>query len=242
MVAEDEELLRMSFVQKLKKLTGFPLHVTGEAEDGKQLVELVDANPPDIVFTDVKMPEMDGLEATRQIGERHPTVKVVIISGYSDFPYVQKAIQLGAKDYLLKPVEMEDLRTLMDRVCTEVEKEKGIVRSNAMQTKDQIFQALKDYLDAHYKETISVSSLGEKFGFTQEYLVKLFKSRSGETISSYITTQRIEEAKRLLDGNPDVEIYKIASLVGYGENYFYFSRIFKARTGMQPTEYRDRNS
>lgn len=101
-----------------------------------------------------------------------------------------------------------------------------------------ICQLLETYLLENYQQEVSFQELGEKFGFTPEYLGKIFKKYSGETPSKYLTKLRMNEAKRLLLGNPDMEIQMVGELVGYKDG-FYFSRVFKSYTGIQPSEFRN---
>lgn len=79
------------------------------AENGIEALFSIEKNRPDLVLTDIRMPKMDGMELTRLISEQYPEVSVIIISGYDDFEYARKAIQYGVKDYILKPVQREEL-------------------------------------------------------------------------------------------------------------------------------------
>ena len=81
--------------------------------DGLAAKELLDQEMADILISDVRMPFMDGLELTRYAREKNPDIRVIIISGYDDFRYAQEAIKLGAMDYLLKPVDPEELAGLL---------------------------------------------------------------------------------------------------------------------------------
>jgi two-component system, NarL family, response regulator NreC len=83
--------------------------VVGEAADGQEAIEKVDALVPDVVLMDMVMPRMSGLEATARIKQRHPDVKVLILSMYDDDEYVQQVIQAGAAGYLLKGMAADDL-------------------------------------------------------------------------------------------------------------------------------------
>lgn len=105
---------------------------------------------------------------------------------------------------------------------------------------EALSQLIQQYLLENYQQEISFQELGEKFGFTPEYLGKIFKKYAGETPSKYLTKLRMNEAKRLLIHEPGMEIQKIGELVGYKDG-FYFSRVFKSYTGMQPSEFRGRN-
>jgi DNA-binding NarL/FixJ family response regulator len=85
------------------------MRVVGEARDGTEAVEQVDALAPDVVIMDMVMPRMNGLEATVEIKRRHPDVKILILSMYDDDEYVQQIIQAGAAGYVLKRVAADDL-------------------------------------------------------------------------------------------------------------------------------------
>jgi two-component system, response regulator YesN len=99
-VAEDEERMRNYVTRKLAELEpGFKC--VGSAEDGEEAVELVERYLPDLLFTDIKMPVLGGLELVERIRSTNDDIRIVIISGYSEFEYARKAIELGVDDYLL---------------------------------------------------------------------------------------------------------------------------------------------
>jgi two-component system response regulator YesN len=95
--------------------------VVGVAFDGEQALELLPALLPDVLITDIRMPVMDGLQLIDAIKRRYPELVSVIVSSYDDFNYTRKAIQLGADDYLLKPLTVPDLQELLVRVKCKVE-------------------------------------------------------------------------------------------------------------------------
>lgn len=101
LIVDDEILVRLS----LKTLIPWPTHgfqVVGEAQNGREAMEILEKQPCHIVLTDIRMPEMDGLELISRIRERWPFTRCVILSNHNDFEYVQQALRLGAVDYLLK--------------------------------------------------------------------------------------------------------------------------------------------
>jgi len=107
LLVDDHTILREG-VRSL--LEGEPdMRVVGEARDGMEAVEQVDALAPDVVIMDMVMPRMNGLEATVEIKRRHPEVKILILSMYDDDEYVQQIIQAGAAGYVLKRVAADDL-------------------------------------------------------------------------------------------------------------------------------------
>jgi len=94
------------------------IQVAGEACDGEEALKMAEELYPDIILTDIRMPCIDGLELARELKKRGNEAKVIIISGYADFEYAKKAIQLGAFDYILKPFEDEELINVIS-VCVK---------------------------------------------------------------------------------------------------------------------------
>lgn len=80
-----------------------PVRVIGEADSAEEGIELIQERMPDVVFADIRMTEMDGIEMIRRLKEKHVETQYVIISGYSDFKYAQQCIDLGVAGYILKP-------------------------------------------------------------------------------------------------------------------------------------------
>ncbi|WP_199614358.1 response regulator transcription factor [Paenibacillus alkalitolerans] len=119
-LADDERLSRLNLVQMIEGMP-VPWEVAGEAVNGEQLLQLVEEHKPVIAIVDIRMPRMDGLEAIQAAVARNvsPATRWIILSGFSDFAYAQKAIQLGASEYLLKPVRSEELERALDRVSKD---------------------------------------------------------------------------------------------------------------------------
>ncbi|WP_409345417.1 response regulator [Paenibacillus sp. MBLB4367] len=121
-VADDEKQVRERIVQS------FPwerlgMEIAGTACDGREALQLVQSLAPHIVLTDIRMPGMDGLELAAALRERHPGVKVVVLSAYDDFKYAQDAIRAGVKGYLLKPLAQEEFAELFRRIGCELDQE-----------------------------------------------------------------------------------------------------------------------
>lgn len=243
-VVEDESLIRRNLIKKITSLQ-LPLELAGEASNGMDALLLIEKNCPDLVITDIRMPQYDGLELARHLIQNHPQVKTIILSGYDDFSYAQSAIQFQVKDYLLKPVTVEALSKSLQKIIISMDSEHKDMDAYSADTakldQEGICELLEKYLQENYREDISLGELADKFGFTQEYLGKIFKKHTGTTPSKYLTRLRMNEAKRLLLSNPDMEIQKIGELVGYRDG-FYFSRAFKTYAGVGPSEFRGNSS
>jgi DNA-binding NarL/FixJ family response regulator len=107
LLADDHTVMRAGLRLLLERQPD--LKVVAEAEDGRRAVELADAQDPDVAVIDIAMPNLNGIEATRQIAGRHPETAVVILSMHSDESYVMRALKAGARAYLLKDSAEADL-------------------------------------------------------------------------------------------------------------------------------------
>jgi two-component system response regulator YesN len=99
------------------------IEVLGEAEDGEEALKLIELQIPDIIITDIKMPRMDGLALIETVSNRKLPTKIVIISGYSDFSFAQKALRCGASDYVLKPIEETQVLDVVRRCVIQIKRE-----------------------------------------------------------------------------------------------------------------------
>jgi len=123
-VVEDELLIRQSIRNVIENMTG-PYAFCGEASDGEMALSMMQDMMPDIVLTDIRMPFLDGFELIRHARQMMPWLKVVIISGYDDFEYAQKAISLGVDQYLLKPVRASELTRVIEAMAQQIDESKA---------------------------------------------------------------------------------------------------------------------
>lgn len=112
LVVEDEEKIAAGICSKISGLDS-DFVIVGRASNGKEALELLNTRHPHVVFTDIAMPEMNGMELCRQIRRSNPNTVIVIISGYSDFSYAQQSIKYGVFNYLLKPLQDDILLETM---------------------------------------------------------------------------------------------------------------------------------
>lgn len=119
MVVEDEPPIQKSICMLLEEY-GETLQVVHTAINGRRALEYMEREPVDLIFTDVKMPIMNGLDLAKEVHERFPAVTMVIISGYSEFEFARTALQYGVKEYLLKPISREGMQELLAGLFEEV--------------------------------------------------------------------------------------------------------------------------
>jgi two-component system response regulator YesN len=96
----------------------------GEAPDGEMALPLLQMARPDVLITDIKMPFMDGLQLCKIVRERMPHTKIIILSGHDEFEYAQEAISLGVMEYLLKPVGVQDLHNVLQKIAIQLQQER----------------------------------------------------------------------------------------------------------------------
>lgn len=114
----DDDANERSGVRFLIEKLALPLDIF-EAPNGKRALELLETNPVDILFTDVKMPYMDGLELSAQVYDRFPSTKIIIFSAYGEFEYAKRAMEANAVNYLLKPVDVAEFERVMESVIDQ---------------------------------------------------------------------------------------------------------------------------
>ncbi|GIO29632.1 MULTISPECIES: response regulator [Paenibacillus] len=129
LIAEDEKIILEHIVEKIEQTAPF-FEVVATAMNGEDALELVKCHRPDVLFTDVKMPLMDGIELTRQVKMLYPDIHIVILSGYDNFAYAQQALRLGVSDYLLKPMTRESLQDTLDEIRLKLEQRNRIHERN----------------------------------------------------------------------------------------------------------------
>jgi two-component system response regulator YesN len=241
-IAEDEEKMRDYLARKVAELDP-RFECVGKAADGEEAIELVECRMPDLLVTDIKMPVLSGLELVERVRRTNPDIRIVIVSGYSEFEYARRAIELGVDEYVLKPVDVESLREILRRVRIRLEASADQVeaefRLDGARTREaDLVKAVGVYLRENYRKPYSLERLADSLGFKTAYLLRLYRKVTGSTPTQELIRLRIEKAKRLLVGHPQLEVKQVAAAVGY-EDPLYFSRMFKRETGLNPSAFKD---
>ncbi|MDC7231955.1 MAG: response regulator [Spirochaetales bacterium] len=124
LVAEDEKLIREGIIRSMD-WEALGAEISGQAKNGTIALKLLKESLPDILITDIKMGGGNGLDLIKEAKTIHPDLNVVIVSGYNNFEYAQQAIKLGVQDYLLKPIVIDDLKEILERVTDRVRRMKA---------------------------------------------------------------------------------------------------------------------
>lgn len=237
-VADDEHLIAKNIAKNIERCHP-AFQVISVDYNGEDALQAIRKKLPQVLFTDIRMPVVDGLSLVKKAKEILPTLICIIISGYDDFEYAQKAIQYGVTDYLLKPVNVDELTALLKKleisVISAQENFTNTSHSQKLSTAE-IVHLIEKYIQKHYMTQIDLNTLAQHFGFSSSYLTKIFTKYVGTTPSKYIRHYRMTIACQLL-ANSDLSIMDIASSVGYSDP-FHFSKSFKSETGSSPSNYR----
>lgn len=248
MITEDEPLVREGLKQYFNwEELGFT--ALFEAENGKIGMEIALREQPDLVITDIRMPEMNGLEMIEQLRTELPYTSFVILTGFSEFSYAQKAIQLGGvHGYLLKPLQYAESLAMISACIEKIRQGKpklqlenhhieSIQQEKPAQSDDfLLFQQIESFIMENIKQELTLHTVAEHFFYNPSYLSRLFKSKLNKNYMTFVSEIRIQYAKECLK-NPHFSITDVSKMCGY-KSYKHFVKIFKSISSMTPTDYR----
>lgn len=233
-IIDDEPVIRNGIRTIIEQGTK-QFRLVGEAPDGVQGLHLLLCMEPEVAIVDVKMLKMDGLKMIEQYHHDSPVgeTRFIILSAHDDYLFTRKAIRSAVIDYLLKPVNRFELLHLLESLFPAGEESSD--QPSVGTPKDYAQQAIA-YVNAHFFEDISLTSVADAIGKSPNYLASLFRKATGKSYLAYVTCLRVEKAKALLTRSRK-KVYEVGRLVGYFDPK-HFSKVFRRATGMSPEQYR----
>lgn len=237
LICDDEALTRRGLTKMVSRCRT-DMEVVAVAAQGKEACEKIETLRPSIVLMDINMPLVSGLEIIERYHE-DPRLRFVIISGYSDFAYAQKACRYHVVDYLLKPVSEEQLLAVLDRCAVLLQQQITTSRIVVPQHQDRsmITQVLQE-IEQHVTDSdFSLNQLSDQFHVSASYLSRIIKEEVHCTFSELINEKRLTQARTLLLSEPPLLMWEIAEQCGFTSQH-YFCRVFKNRFGLTPQQYR----
>lgn len=247
----DDEMWAIAGIQTIIDWKAFGFDIIDCCMCGEDAYDSVLKNKPDAILTDIRMPDISGIELMAKLRDQGIDIPVVIISGYSDFQVACEAIKYRAYQYLLKPLEAEKVieaaRGLANILRQKENKASSTSESNSFHSENTMFFSdnsivadIQKYLSDNYQKDLSLKFLSDKFYLSETYLCDLFKRHSNVTLSSFIRELRLNNACEMIKkGN--FSLSQIAETVGY-KDYSYFGKLFKNRFKITPEEYRKINA
>ena len=214
------------------------------ADTAMEAKEILNSVPINIVVTDIEMPQESGIDLLTWTKDNNMNIVTIFCTGYADFNYAKKAVELQCFDYYLKPITFSDFESIIKKAVEKVKKESKynenlndkIGNINYLNKSGSSVDSIKQYINQHYNEDITRNGLAETVYLNSDYMARLFKKEEGCSITDYVINVRIKKASELLIQS-NLSINEIALDCGY-DNFAYFSRLFKKITGYAPKEYR----
>lgn len=230
--------------------------VVGFAYDGKEGMEVIQAEKPSIIISDICMPKVDGLTMIAGLKSEFPNMQITILTGYREFEYAKEALNLGVTRFLLKPSKMNELFEAIETMTEKLkssgaenveediktdaeegtEEEENVLYNN--EASSFIVNKALEYIKEHYKEKLRLIDVADYVFVSQWHLSKLLNKHTGQNFSEALNKVRIANAKELLK-DPSMRIYDIAEEVGF-QDLAHFSRVFKKFEGISANEYRNK--
>jgi len=246
LVADDEGYERDILAEILDKRFGREAEVR-MVENGRLAVDAATLWAADVVLMDIEMPGINGIDAAKQILAQCPECKMIFVTAYSLFTYAHEAVKLGVCDYILKPVEADDVERAVRRAAAQADAQRQL---EAMASSEELLKStdnydktavlmgkVKKYLQHNYMiHDISLDSVSAILNLNASYFSSLFKRTFQVNFLDYLTDLRMDAAKELLK-DPLRSTAEVANMVGY-DSANYFTRAFKKKVGMTPTDYR----
>jgi len=246
-LVEDEAIIRDGLKKLIEEVvSGF--QVIAQASNGREALENLGNWLPDLLITDIRMSEMNGIDLIKRVREQYASLPILIISGYGDFEYAKQALRYGVAEYLLKPIDRVELAQFLDKLKKKWEagrkpevsaNEEAAPPSRLEKDTRQIIRRVKELVLQRLDQEISLQYIAEQVHLNPKYLLHFFNTETGQHFSDFVTETRMNQARRLLK-QTNLKIYEIAAMCGYSSTK-HFTVAFKQLTELSPSEYRDQN-
>jgi len=239
MIVDDEPKIRRGMKTLLEEQDGF--EVIGIYDNAMSSLSDMDEKQPNVLITDIKMPEYSGLDLIEKIREKDKNLYIIILSGYGSFKYAQRAIRSGVYRYLTKPTNPRELISVLREIELKIE---GVNRTVSKSEKKEsvevgnlLIRKALDYIELHYAEKIGLKTLSDALYISPNYFSDLFRRHMKVKFSDFLIEYRLKKACILLK-KPEYKVSEIAEMVGFRDST-YFSTVFKKTYNLTPLEYKN---
>ena len=236
----DDEKSSLDMLKQIFKWEAYDFQITGVFSDAVSALSHIKEFGVDVVFTDIEMPELNGLDFAAEVRRIIPTVKIVVISAYDKFSYAQKAISLGVFEYCLKPITDETAEDVLLKLKVRLDKDNGVYSSveDSYGIKNVRFKNMIEYINNNYNKKLHLNELADMFNLNVTFCCSLFNKNFGCTFVEYCAKLKMNKAAELIK-NGEMDVYQIAEYLNY--DYVYFNKLFKKHYGMTPRRYSNSN-
>ena len=239
MIVDDEPKIRRGMKTLLEEQDGF--EVIGIYDNAMSSLSDLDEKQPNVLITDIKMPEYSGLDLIEKIREKDKNLYIIILSGYGSFKYAQRAIRSGVYRYLTNPTNPRELISVLREIELKIE---GINRTvskseenESVEVGNLLIRKALDYIELHYAEKIGLKTLSDALYISPNYFSDLFRRHMKVKFSDFLIEYRLKKACILLK-KPEYKVSEIAEMVGFRDST-YFSTVFKKTYNLTPLEYKN---
>lgn len=239
MIVDDEPKIRRGMKTLLEEQDGF--EVIGIYDNAMSSLSDMDEKQPNVLITDIKMPEYSGLDLIEKIREKDKNLYIIILSGYGSFKYAQRAIRSGVYRYLTKPTNPRELISVLREIELKIE---GVNRTvskseenESVEVGNLLIRKALDYIELHYAEKIGLKTLSNALYISPNYFSDLFRRHMKVKFSDFLIEYRLKKACILLK-KPEYKVSEISEMVGFRDST-YFSTVFKKTYNLTPLEYKN---
>lgn len=211
--------------------------VIGMHTNPRKAIDEIRTLRPDVVFTDLKMPILNGIEVVSQLQKHNIEAEFVMLSAFSEFEDARNFFLLNGFDYLLKPLQSGEIEMLLEKLGRLLSSREGIVSlEQSVESKSKNFDGLVLYLRENYNKKHTLASLSAQFHISPNYICNLFSKHYHATLTMFITDLRMREASRQIK-ETQLPFKEIAITCGYMD-YVHFCKVFKNHFSVSPSQYR----
>ncbi|MDO5559444.1 MAG: response regulator [Oscillospiraceae bacterium] len=233
MIIDDERSLR-NLLKLTIKWDDYGLVVAGEAESGIEAINIIDEVKPDIIFVDIRMPFMDGIEFSKLAMKQYPDLKIIILTAFNDFEYARQCIGIGVCEYLTKPIVRNEVTQAIEKIVSELNSRNPKEKTDEGGDIPGSMKKICTYIKENFTNPqLNLTVTANRFGFNPSYFSRRFKESVGMSFVDYVTRCRMEKAMEYLHNK--TAMYITAREVGIPDPN-YFSKCFKKFTGKAYTE------
>lgn len=233
-LVDDEEIILNQIAQTVPWMdNGF--EVIGMETNPDRAVNKVLELKPDVIFSDLRMPQLDGHTLMRTVREMGLDVEFVMLSAYGTFEDARTFFQQEGFDYLLKPLQIQEVQLVLEKLAKKLAKKKPFEVEVDDTGVNPAFLELIEYVRTNFAEKFTLDQLSKQFGISAGYICNLFAKSYNTTLTCFITKVRMEHAAELMK-DKTCSLKNVAALCGY-KDYFYFNKVFKGYYGTAPSQY-----
>lgn len=181
LIVEDEKMIRQG-IRAMIQRSGVPIENILECSNGEQALEILNEQEVDVMFTDIRMPKMSGIELVKAMQDLPNRPMTVAVSGYDDFNYAVEMLRAGIKEYILKPVDREQVKQILEQLEAELVQKKEKSVNSRMIGCGQLKHLIQDEKLTEAEKSAIIQEFGDGF-YAQEYIVCCMDNRLGEMAS-----------------------------------------------------------